>query len=75
MTRRQASVATAVSRRALRAASDSGRQASSHRTVCFWMGYLSFSGRPRTEPIIFTHNEYWVGLGAETLGGGKRTIY
>ena len=39
---------------------DLGLQASSQRTVTFWIGSFSASGLPRIEPNIFTHDEYWL---------------
>jgi hypothetical protein len=56
----QARVATAVNRRARCAANVVGLHASSHRTVAFWIGSFSASGRPRIEPSILTHDEYWL---------------
>ena len=58
LTRMHASVATTVNSRARCAASDVGLQASSQRTVAFWIGSFNAVGRPRTEPSILTHDEY-----------------
>ena len=55
-----ARVATAVNRRARCAANAVGLHASSHRTVAFWIGSFNASGRPRIEPSILTHDEYWL---------------
>ena len=65
-TRRHAIVATAVRRRARCALSVDGRQASSHRTIAFWIGIFNAAGRPRMEPSIRAHDVNWL---ASDIGG------
>ena len=61
-------MATAVKSRARCAASVAGRHARSQRTVAFWMGSFSATGRPRIAPSILAHDENWL---ASHNGGGR----